>query len=376
MWKPVAILGKVQRNQRQKPAFEAEIRESRFNFSEWTVLVLIRINFYADEQDVTTMSNNPIFVTAAEAGIPEVEQTKIVLELILSQGGVAVMPQIYEAIEKRLPRDHYLSQQGKNSLRRVVNTRAVHDGYIHRYDRSNPGWRITDDGVNYVRRETGRHIGDLKFTARATVNFNLAIKEIRSLLDYYASASQDQNNKNLEVFKRSSVILVVTAWESYIEDMLGLHINNKLDNAKSPNDIPKAFNTVANNWYISILNKHDNHPKPNDFSKWTGDNWKELIRGKLQEDLFSLNTPKSGNISDLTKRYLGVDVTQKWNMPGTTAPRVSRKLDQIIELRGEITHRIVNYFEARSTIRQNSLISSVDFVERLANRTEVVLDLI
>jgi hypothetical protein len=36
MWKPVAILGKVQRNQRQKPAFEAEIRESRFNFSEWT----------------------------------------------------------------------------------------------------------------------------------------------------------------------------------------------------------------------------------------------------------------------------------------------------------------------------------------------------
>jgi hypothetical protein len=323
---------------------------------------------------MNTMVNNPILVTAAEVGIPEIEQTKIALELILSQGGVALMSQIYEAVEKRLPRDHYLSPQGKNSLRRVVNTRAVNDGYIHRYDRNNPGWRITNDGVNYVRQETGRHIGDLKFTARAIVNFNLAIKEIRSLLDYYAGASQTQNNMNLEVFKRSSVILIVTAWESYIEDMLGLHINHKLERATSPDGISKAFNTVANNWYTAILNKYDNHPKPTDFTKWTGDNWKELIRGKLQEDLFSLNTPKSGNISELTKRYLGVDVTQKWNMTGTTALQVSRKLDGIIELRGEITHRIVNYFEARSSIGQNSIVGNIDFVERLAKRTEIVLD--
>jgi hypothetical protein len=320
------------------------------------------------------MNQNPVFVTGAQAGISEAEQKKIALELILSQGGVAVMQQIYDAVEKRLPSNHLLSRQGKNSLRRVVNTRAVNDGYIHPYDKSNPGWRITEGGVNFIRRELGRQIGNLKITARATVNFNLAMKEIRDLLNYYSGLSQDQNNMNLEVFKRSSVILMVTAWESFVEDMFGLHINHRLNIAQSPDDISKAFNTVANSWYIAILNKYDNHPKPDDFTRWTGDNWKELIREKLREDLISLNTPKSKNISNLSKRYLGVDITQEWNMPRISAQQASRKLDQLIEMRGEITHRIVNYFEARSSIGQGDLVGNVNFVEQLAKRTENILD--
>jgi hypothetical protein len=320
------------------------------------------------------MNQNPVFATGVQAGVSEVEQKKIALELILSQGGVAVMQQIYDAVEKRLPANYFLSQQGKNGLRRVINTRAVKDGYIHPYDKSNPGWRITEDGINFIRSETGKQIGDLKFTARATVNFSLAINEIRNLLGYYSGLSKNQSNMNLEVFKRSSVILIVTAWESFVEDMLGLHINHRLNDAKSPTDISKAFNTVANNWYVAIINRYDNHPKPNDFTKWTGDNWKELIREKLREDLISLNTPKSKNISDLSKRYLGVDVTQKWNIERTNAIQVSERLDQIIELRGEITHRIVNYFEARSSIRQSDLAGNLNFVEQLAKRTENVLD--
>jgi hypothetical protein len=322
------------------------------------------------------MNQNPVYVTGVQAGISEAEQKKIALELILSQGGVAVMQQIYEAVEKRLPANYILSRQGKNGLRRVVNTRAVNDGYIYPYDKANPGWRITEAGAEFIRSELGRQIGDLKFTARATVNFSLAIREIRGLLEYYSSLSESQNrgNINLEVFKRSSVILMVTAWESFVEDMLGLHINHRLNIAQSPDDISKAFNAVANSWYIAILNKYDNHPKPDDFKKWTGDNWKELIREKLREDLVSLNTPKSKNISNLSKRYLGVDITQQWNMPRITAQQASGKLDQIIEMRGEITHRIVNYFEAKSSIGQDNLIGNVDFVERLAKRTESVLD--
>ena len=273
------------------------------------------------------MNPNPTLVTAAQAGISEAEQKKIALEFILSQGGIALMQQIYNAVERRLPQNHLLSQKGKDSLRRVVNTRAVDDGYIHPYDKSNPGWRITENGASFIRQELGRQVGDLKFTARATVNFSLAVKEIRNLLDYLSvlPEGQNQNNLNLEVIKRSSVILIVTAWESFVEDMLGLHINHRLNNAKSPDGISKAFNTVANTWYIAIINKHENHPKPDEFKKWTGDNWKELIREKLQEDLISLNTPKSKNISDLSKRYLGVDITQRWDMARTTAPQDSRQ---------------------------------------------------
>jgi hypothetical protein len=322
------------------------------------------------------MNKNPSFVTAAEAGIPEMEQTKIALELILSQGGVAVMQQIYDAIEKKLPESLYLSPQGKNSLRRVVNTRAVNDGYIHRYDKNNPGWRITEKGIIFIRQELRKHIGDIKFTARASVNFNLAMKEVRNLLDYSSDLEEDQThgNRSLEVFKRTSVILIVTAWESFIEDILGLHINHRLDTARIPADIPKAFNAIAHAWYDAIINRYDQHPRPNDFTKWTGDNWKGLIREKLQEDLSSLNTPKSKNVGELAKRYLGADITQNWNLARMPAQAVSNKLDEIIELRGEISHRIVNYFEAKSGVRQIDLMRNINFIERLGVRTEEVLD--
>ena len=29
-------------------------------------------------------------------------------------------------------------------------------------------------------------------------------------------------------------------------------------------------------WYDAILKGQDNHPKPDEFIKWTGDNWKQL----------------------------------------------------------------------------------------------------
>jgi hypothetical protein len=250
------------------------------------------------------MSKNPILLTAAEAGLPETEQTKIALELILSQGGVAGIQQIYKAVEKRLPKGYLLSQQGKHSLRRVVNSRAVQQGYIHPYDKSNPGWHITDKGISYIRNELSKQIGDLKFTARVMINFNFAIKEVRDLLTYVSLLQDSNNNVNTEVIRRSSVVLTVTAWESFIEDILGLHVNHKLDNAKSPADFSSAFNTVADNWYKAIYTHQENRPNQNDFVKWTGDNWKELIREKLHDDLDSLNTPKSKNIRDLSKRYL------------------------------------------------------------------------
>jgi hypothetical protein len=207
------------------------------------------------------------------------------LKLILEQGGIAVMQQIYDAVENRLPAGCQLSQQGRNSLRRVVNSRAVNDGYIHPYDKKNPGWRITDDGINFIRRELGRHVGDIKFTARATVNFSLAMKGVHDLLDYYFDLQENQTNAPYEVLKRTSVVLLVTAWESYIEDMLGLHVNHKLETARVPSDMPKAFNTIAHNWYDAIANKQSNHPTPPDFKKWTGDNWKKLIQEKLKDDL-------------------------------------------------------------------------------------------
>ena len=124
------------------------------------------------------------------------------------------MQQIYDAVEEKMGDNVYLSDQGKHSLRRTINTDAVNRGYVHPYDNNNPGWIITEQGVDYIRKELGHPIGEVKVTARVYVNFLLAVKEIRTLLEFY-----DETRERIprEIFKKTGIILTVTAWETFID---------------------------------------------------------------------------------------------------------------------------------------------------------------
>ncbi len=321
------------------------------------------------------MSDDPRYVTAAKAGFPESDQIKIALELILSQGGIATIQQIYSAVEEKLGDGVYLSEQGKHSLRRTINTGAVNRGYIHPYDNNNPGWRITKSGVEFIRQELGREVGEVKITARAYVNFLLATKEIRTLLDFYDDTKHTSNyhNSSLEIFKKTGIILVVTAWETFVEDISESYVNYRIENASSPNDMHGILNTIAQDWYKSILERQANRPKPPDFIKWTGDSWKQLIRDKLREDLNRLNTPNSENIRRLSKKYVGQDVTDSWRWAGMSAQQARERLDELIKLRGGVVHRTGSYFELGSSVRRDQFDRSVNFIERLATTTEATM---
>jgi len=61
-------------------------------------------------------------VTASAAGLSRQKQVPIMLYKIESNGGVAQMPDIYQAIEKEIGQK--LSEQGRASLREVVNTQS------------------------------------------------------------------------------------------------------------------------------------------------------------------------------------------------------------------------------------------------------------
>jgi hypothetical protein len=88
-------------------------------------------------------------VTGAQAGLSADDQIRIALEAILAHDGLATMQQIYQATDEKLaPRR--LSEQGKASLRRLVNSAAVEAGYIYPHDPQNPGWRSTVDGRSFL----------------------------------------------------------------------------------------------------------------------------------------------------------------------------------------------------------------------------------
>src|SRR3989304_1800447 len=232
------------------------------------------------------MTNQQAYLTGVEAGLSEIDQMKIALELILKQGGVATTSQIYETVEERLGKNVHLSDQGKHTLRRVINTRAVKATYILPYDKSNPGWQLTKAGEIFITNTLGYSVGRIRVTARTLVNFQLALKDVRGLLDLYQKAHvTGKQEQGLEFFKRSSLILTITAWETFFEDTFRICVIEKLRKVTSPAEMQAAFNVVAVDWYTSISQKHSKSPKPPDFVKWTGDGWKQIVENRLLDDL-------------------------------------------------------------------------------------------
>jgi hypothetical protein len=88
---------------------------------------------------------NVFGVTATEAGLSHQRQLVIVLSAIDGAGGEAQMQYLYTAVEEYLAGQR-LSEQGRASLRRLVNTNAVGAGLITPHDPDHPGWRITSKG--------------------------------------------------------------------------------------------------------------------------------------------------------------------------------------------------------------------------------------
>ena len=88
-------------------------------------------------------------ITGAEAGLSGDKQITIALEAIDANGGQANMQTLYQAVESCM-NGQQLSEQGRASLRRLVNFNAVQAGFLYAYDKANPGWRITPEGRDFL----------------------------------------------------------------------------------------------------------------------------------------------------------------------------------------------------------------------------------
>lgn len=90
-------------------------------------------------------------VTGADAKLSGDKQIRIALQFIAEHGGKAQMRDIYGAVEAVMkPEGFRLSKQGQDSLRYFINTVAVNAGYLYPHDRQSPGWRLTEQGQEFL----------------------------------------------------------------------------------------------------------------------------------------------------------------------------------------------------------------------------------
>jgi hypothetical protein len=92
-------------------------------------------------------------LTGAQAGLSADMQIRIALQTILENGGIAQMSMLYEAVEQRM-NGARLSEQGKASLRKYINTVATRAGLVFPHDPEAPGWKITAAGREFLGAES------------------------------------------------------------------------------------------------------------------------------------------------------------------------------------------------------------------------------
>src|SRR6202043_2002826 len=84
----------------------------------------------------------------------------------------------------------------------------------------------------------------------------------------------------LEVLKRSALILAVTAWESFVEDTATEQLDELLKRTTDPAAISSIFNRIADEW----LSRNGARRAP-DLINWTADKWKNCVRQSLKRYL-------------------------------------------------------------------------------------------
>ena len=100
---------------------------------------------------MVTAAETLIEATGFEAGLSGDEQIRVALQDIVRNGGAAQMKELYGALEEELKRRGFrLSGQGRASFRFFINRVAVQAGYVYPHDKTQPGWRITPEGREFL----------------------------------------------------------------------------------------------------------------------------------------------------------------------------------------------------------------------------------
>ncbi len=151
--------------------------------------------------------------------------------------------------------------------------------------------------------------------------------DVDRTIEAHANLNHDGRGKRgLGHITRGGVLILCTAWELYLEEVIPEGIRFFIDRIESPIGLPKDVKKeLARTVKAS---KHELKPL-----ELAGEGWKNLYRNHANETLAGLNTPKSENLDRLFKRLLGVpSISGSWSVGAQT-------INDFVKIRGEIAHR-------------------------------------
>ncbi|AIV07367.1 hypothetical protein LA59_18085 [Vibrio harveyi] len=174
--------------------------------------------------------------------------------------------------------------------------------------------------------------------SEAKANFEYAISDAEQLLECYDQLNGcSSNSQPPEVLKRATLIMTLTAWETYVED-----IAKELVDAK--------YGVVK------------------------GSQLGRIVEKRLEEHLKYFNSPGSRKTKALFEEFFGIDVTEAWVWNNfQTADEARAQLNKWLKKRGEAVHRAQTDITEAHIVKREELNKCIRFFRELVNVTDARL---
>ncbi len=178
----------------------------------------------------------------------------------------------------------------------------------------------------------------------------------------YADAG-DPVPEGMEVLFRSAVVLMVSHWEAYIEDITSEALDHLVSKTKEATSLPKEIKKQ-----VALELK----AASNEIEIWkiADGGWKSYIKGRLKNFKEArdknFNTPKALKTQEFIKIALGLEnICRAWSTDEMTEAEAKKKLDTLIETRGQIAHR----GRLDEKLDKAWIEEHIDFLRKLASKT-------
>ncbi|MEH3109789.1 MAG: HEPN domain-containing protein [Agrobacterium cavarae] len=161
--------------------------------------------------------------------------------------------------------------------------------------------------------------------SQARLNFERNLSRDVERLEEMHRAQFPGPGRPHSILTRSGIFLLCAAWELYCEEVVKEGFEHVVLHTDSPLQLPEhPRRTLAN---AIKADKHDLA-----VLRMAGEGWKQYLREHAEKKLEELNTPNCANVTDLFKKFVGIDVEP------ILSPH-DQALLTFIGKRGDIAHR-------------------------------------
>lgn len=175
--------------------------------------------------------------------------------------------------------------------------------------------------------------------SKARAAFETSIKDAEELLAHF-DALPKPPPQSADVLKRAGLVMALTAWETYVEDLVLEEVTARL--------------RVVNGSYVG-----------------------NFVLKRLDDELKRFHNPTSEKVKRLFMDFLEVDVTARWEWSNYDSAKAKKNLDELISKRGDAVHRsnpvAAGASPAPHLVKREDLEKAIRFLRALVDATDAAL---